>query len=94
MARMNAMDTVEHKIAAAEEKVVKAKEKYDEAMKELRELMAKKEALQKEELMSTFAKSSKTYEEVMAFLKEGIPDADDAESAAPERRGRRAKNAV
>lgn len=91
MARMSAMETVEHKITEAEEKVVKAKGRYDAAMKKLRELMAKKEALQKEELMNTFAKSSRSYEEVMAFLKEGIADADQTAEGTPARRGRRAK---
>lgn len=63
--------SIDVKIAKAEENVIKAKEKYTEAVKKLEELMAKKKAIQSEELMKLFESSNRTYEEVVEFLKAG-----------------------
>ena len=43
--------------------------------------MAKKKALQTEELMRLFANSNKTYEEVAEFLKSGMTEEDIAKVA-------------
>ena len=64
--------SIDVKIAKAEENVIKTKEKYTEAVKKLEELMAKKKAIQSEELMKLFESSNRTYEEVVEFLKAGM----------------------
>ena len=66
--------TIDDKIAQAEEAVVKAKAKYDETVAALQELLEKKRAIQNEELLRLFANSSRSYEEVAAFLKEGMTE--------------------
>ena len=80
--------TIEEKIAKAQDKVVAAKDKYDAAVAEFKELIEKRDALQREELMELFLKSSKTYEEVKAFLLEGMPE---GESIQLKKRGGRRK---
>lgn len=59
---------IESKIDHQEEVLSKLKERYDEAAAELEELMAKREETQKKELMEAFSKSSRSYEDVLAFL--------------------------
>ena len=66
--------TIDDKITQAEEAVIKAKAKYDEAVTALQELLEKKTAIQNEELLRLFANSSRSYEEVTAFLKEGMTE--------------------
>ena len=66
--------TIEEKIAKAQETVVQTKEKYDKAVVELEELLAKQRTLQSEKLLKLFANSSRTYDEVAAFLKERITE--------------------
>jgi flagellar biosynthesis chaperone FliJ len=61
--------TIDEKIEKAKNAVSRTKEKYDEAIEVLEKLMTKKENLKREELMTTFLNSGKSYEEVMAFLK-------------------------
>lgn len=61
--------SIDEKIVRAEENVAKLKAKYDAAVKELSDLIKKKQALQKEELISAMAASSRSYEEIMDFLK-------------------------
>ncbi len=66
--------SIDEKIKRAEENVVRAKEKYTEAVKDLEELIKKKKAIQTEELMNLFANSNRSYEEMVAFLKEGMTE--------------------
>lgn len=61
--------SIDEKIAKAEENVAKLKEKYDGAVKELSDLIQKKQELQKEELLNAVVASSRSYEEIMEFLK-------------------------
>ena len=68
MARTIGMESLELKIKKAQETVVKAKHKYDIAVADLSDLMNKRDALKKEQLISAILKSEKTYEEVLAFL--------------------------
>ena len=65
---------IEEKIARAEEAVVRVKAKYDETVETLEELLKKKRAMQNEELLRLFANSNKSYDEVTAFLKEGMSE--------------------
>ncbi len=68
MARVTAMQAVEAKIEKAQEAVSKKKKEYDEAIAVLSELLDKRDALRRDELVKAIMKSDRTYEEVMAFL--------------------------
>ena len=71
MARVTAMQAVEAKIEKAQEAVSKKKKEYDEAIAVLSDLLDKRDALRRDELVNTIMKRNKTYEEVMAFLNTG-----------------------
>lgn len=60
--------SLERKIEVAQEKVVKTKEKYEAAITELKQLMDKRDALKKEELIAAIKRSDKTYEEILGFI--------------------------
>lgn len=81
--------TIEEKIEKAQEKVVAAKDRYDAAVAEFKELIAKRDAIRKDELMEAFIKSGKTYDEVLAFLQEG--DESETEEKPKKRGGRKRK---
>ncbi len=68
MARVTAMQAVEAKIEKAQEAVSKKKKEYDEAIAVLSDLLDKRDALRRDELVKAIMKSDRTYEEVMAFL--------------------------
>jgi len=68
MAKARQRISIEGKIEKAQEKVVRSKERYDAAVAELRQPMAKKDAMMKGELMDAFAKSDKSYDEILGFL--------------------------
>ena len=68
MARMSGMDALEKKIEKAQETVSKRKKAYDEAMAELSDLLDKRDALQRDELIKAIMKSERKYEEILAFL--------------------------
>lgn len=68
MARTIGMESLELKIEKAQEDVVKTKQKYDVALAKLSDLMDKKDALEKEQLVTAIMKSDKTFEEVLQFL--------------------------
>ena len=61
--------TIDEKIERAQKEVIKAKQKYEVAVNELKELQERKKEIQSKELMSAFSESSRSYEEIMAFLK-------------------------
>lgn len=61
--------TIDEKIERAQKEVIKAKQKYEVAVNELKELQERKKDIQSKELMSAFSESSRSYEEIMAFLK-------------------------
>lgn len=67
MARIISMETLESKIEKAQAQVSKTKKQYDAAVAELSDLLNKKEALQRDELIKAIMKSDRTYEEVLAF---------------------------
>lgn len=68
MARTISMESLELKIEKAKQEVIKTKQKYDTATAKLGDLMDKKDALKKEQLIAAITKSDKTYEEVLEFL--------------------------
>ena len=71
MARMTTMAALEQKIKNAQEQVSKTKKAYDTAIATLSDLLDKRDAIRKDELMKAMAKSDRTYEEVLEFLKGG-----------------------
>ena len=85
--------SIEEKIEKAQEQVVRTKEKYEAAVAALEELLAKKKAIQNEELLRLFAGSNKSYEEVAAFLKEGISE-EQLTSNTRKKPGRKPKTRV
>ena len=68
MAWVTAMQAVQAKIEKAQEAVSKKKKEYDEAIAVLSDLLDKRDALRRDELVKAIMKSDRTYEEVMAFL--------------------------
>lgn len=61
--------TIDEEIIKQEEQVSKSKAKYDADVKKLKDLYAKKDEMKKKELLVAVEKSSKTFEEIMGFLK-------------------------
>lgn len=64
--------SIDEKIERAKETVSRAKTKYEAAIDELEKLMVKKEEIKKQELMVAVESSSKSFDEIMAFLKEDM----------------------
>ena len=68
MARMTSMEALEKRIEKGQEKVSRAKKQYDDAIAVLSDLLDKRDALKRDELVKAIMKSDKTYDEVIAFL--------------------------
>ena len=68
MARMTSMEALDAKIEKAQAQVSKTKKQYDAAVAALSDLLDKRDALRRDELMKAIMKSDRTYEEVLAFL--------------------------
>ncbi|MGN0907298.1 MAG: hypothetical protein ACI4NM_09125 [Bullifex sp.] len=77
MARMTSIDALEVKIEKAQQQVSKAKKQYDEALAKLSDLLDKRDALRRDELVKAILKSDKTYEEVLEFLETDIGEEDE-----------------
>lgn len=71
MARMTSIELLEQKIEKAQLNVVKTKQKYDAAVSKLGDLMDKRDALKRDELVTMIMKSNKSYEEILRFLNDG-----------------------
>ncbi len=69
MARTRKTITLDEKIEKAQEAVEKTKARYDAAVKELRVLLEKKDAQRKQELLKALENSSRSFDEIMEFLK-------------------------
>ena len=76
MARMTPMDALEQKIEKAQEQVSRTKKAYDSAIAGLSDLLDKRDALRRDELVKAIMKSDKTYEEVLEFLSSGKSDGE------------------
>lgn len=61
--------SIDEEIIKQEEQVSKSKAKYDADVKKLKDLYAKRDEMKKKELLEAVEKSSKTYDEIMLFLK-------------------------
>ena len=66
--RKTSREALEEKIEKAEADVIAAKKKYDQATANLKELLDKRDAIRKEEILSAVVKSGRSYEEIMNFL--------------------------
>ena len=71
MARMISMESLDKKIEKAQELVSRRKKEYDAAVSALSDLLDKRDALQRDELVKAILKSDRTYEEVLVFLNTG-----------------------
>ena len=69
MARTISKDTLEKKISKLETAISKNRQQYDELTKELKELLDKQKAMQSEELMKAIADSSRSYEDILQYIK-------------------------
>ena len=74
MARMTSMEALEAKIEKAQAQVSKTKKQYDAAVAALSDLLDKRDALRRDELVKAIMKSDRTYEEVLAFLGAGTSE--------------------
>jgi energy-converting hydrogenase A subunit M len=68
MARTAGIELLEQKIEKAQMDVVKTKQKYDATVAKLGDLMDKKDALKRDELVTMIMKSKKSYEEILRFF--------------------------
>ena len=68
------MDALNKKIEKAQMQVSKTKKQYDAAVATLSDLLDKRDALQRDELIKAIMKSDKTYDEVLDFLGSGSED--------------------
>ena len=70
MARTIGLETLDQKIEKAQSDVVKAKKKYDLAVSTLKDLMDKRDALKRDELINAIMKSEKSYEQILQFIQQ------------------------
>ena len=70
MARMrrSSEQTLEYKIEQAEAKVAKTREAYEKAVDELKKLYDIRKAYQRDELLKAMENSSRSYDEILAFI--------------------------
>ena len=74
MARMTSMEALNKKIEKAQLQVSKTKKQYDAAVAALSDLLDKRDALRRDELVKAIMNSDKTYDEVLEFLGSGTED--------------------
>lgn len=61
--------TIEEKIERQTKEVTRAKKKYEQELDKLNTLIEKKKEMESKELLEAIGKSSRTYSEIMNFLK-------------------------
>lgn len=74
MARQISMESLEAKIEKAEQNVIRTKKAYDSATGELKNLLDKRDAIRRDEIMAAVVKSKKSYDEILKFLEEDTSD--------------------
>lgn len=62
------MEALEQKIEKAQQDVVKTRERYDKAVTTLEDLLNKRDALRRDELVNIIMNSGKSYEEILQFF--------------------------
>ena len=71
MARTTSKDALDIKITKAQEQVSRTKKQYEAALANLSDLLDKREALRRDELVKAILKSDRSYEEILDFLDAG-----------------------
>jgi len=66
---------IDEKIVQSEAALAKAKSRYDAEAAVLKELLQKRQAMRDRELMEAIAKSKRSFEEILDYIKRD-PDAD------------------
>ena len=66
--RRSSEQTLEYKIEQAEAKVAKTREAYEKAVDELKKLYDIRKAYQRDELLKAMENSSRSYDEILAFI--------------------------
>ena len=69
MARTRRNISIDEKIEQQKQVVFQAKDKYDAALAELDRLQKKRDEARNKELMAAISNSNRSYEDIMAFLK-------------------------
>ena len=69
MARKINKDTLEQKISKLETAISRNRQQYDQLTKELKKLLDKQKVLQNEEPMKAVADSSRSYEDILRYIK-------------------------
>ena len=70
MARTISKDTLEQKISKLETAISRNRQQYDQLTKELKkELLDKQKAMQSEELMKAIPDSSRSYEDILRYIR-------------------------
>lgn len=72
--RATAMEALEQKIEKAQAEVVKSKERYENAVATLEDLLNKRDALQRDELVIIIMNSGKPYNEILQFFRNDDSD--------------------
>jgi len=70
MARTVGLETLDQKIEKAQSDVVKVKKKYDLTVSILKDLMDKRDALKRDELINAIMKSEKSYDQILQFIQQ------------------------
>lgn len=91
MVRITSMEALERRIEKAREKVSKTKKQYDEAIAVLSDLLDKRDALKRDELVKAIMKSGRTYDEVIAFLDNTSEEEKSSRKNPNGKRGRKTK---
>ncbi len=86
MAEKAKLESLDAQIRKTEEEVIRKGDAYNAVCEKLKNLRAKRTAVEHDELIAAFVKSGKSYEEVMAFLGADVSAEDQAGTA--KRRGR------
>ncbi len=86
------MGTLNEQIRKAEEDVIRIGDRYNAACDKLKELRAKKAAIEHDELIAAFIKSGKSYEEVMTFLGTSADETSAEDAGRSRRKGRPKRN--
>lgn len=66
--RATAMEALEQKIEKAQADVVKSKERCEKAVATLEDLLNKRDALRRDELVNIIMSSGKSYNEILQFF--------------------------
>jgi len=68
MARMTGIESLEKKIENVQKDVAKIKMRYDAAVAKLGDLMDKRDAIKRDQIVSAIMKSDKSHEKILNFL--------------------------